>query len=268
MVQFARAVAIYEQLFFAQINHFGTTMHLRLILALGLTAGTLFAAAPQFQKGDRVALIGNTFIEREANAGYIETALTVAHADLGLTFRNFGWSGDTVKGESRGYFKPEEGYGLLINDVAKVEPTVILLNYGANAAWNGEAGLNDFRSGFEKLIVDAEMLQMMIEYLKPITVDRQTLGLETIAEVEPGGHFFGTRHTLERYEDAFYTPLVSDWSNYETWEESGARTATERANTIWKQLLRDYEQPPLDPATDEALEAYVTRRKREINKGA
>jgi len=139
---------------------------------------------------------------------------------------------------------------------------VNILNQGAG--WL-EGGLT---ASFEKLIVDAEMLQMMMEYLKPLEVDEQTLGLETIAEVEPGGHFFGTQHTLDRYENAFYTPLVSDWSNYETWEESGSRTTTERANGIWKQLLREYEQPELDPAIDEALEDYVTRRKREINSRA
>jgi trimethylamine--corrinoid protein Co-methyltransferase len=107
---------------------------------------------------------------------------------------------------------------------------------------------------------------MMVEYLKPMQVDEQTLGLETIAEVDPGGHFFGTQHTLDRYENAFYTPLVSDWSNYETWQESGARTTAERANTIWKQLLHEYQQPQLDPAIDEALADYVARRKHEIHK--
>ncbi len=135
-----------------------------------------------------------------------------------------------------------------------------ILNQGAG--WL-EGGLT---ASFEKLIVDAEMLQMMVEYLKPMEVDEQTLGLATIAEVDPGGHFFGTQHTLDRYEDAFYTPLVSDWSNYETWQESGARTTAQRANTIWKQLLHEYEQPTLDPAIDEALSDYVTRRKQEITR--
>jgi trimethylamine--corrinoid protein Co-methyltransferase len=134
-----------------------------------------------------------------------------------------------------------------------------VLNQGAG--WL-EGGLT---ASFEKLIVDAEMLQMMIEYLKPVHVDDHTLGLDTIAEVDPGGHFFGTQHTLDRYENAFYTPLVSDWSNYETWQESGARTTAEHANTLWKQLLREYQQPDLDPGIDEALADYVARRKREIN---
>ncbi len=123
-----------------------------------------------------------------------------------------------------------------------------------------EGGLT---ASFEKLIVDAEMLQMMTEFLRPIAVDDETLGLDAMAEVGPGGHFFGAAHTLERYETAFYAPLVSDWRNFETWEEAGGLTATQRANAVWKQLLAEYEPPPLDPGIDEALQAYVARRKAE-----
>ncbi|MFQ5785859.1 MAG: trimethylamine methyltransferase family protein [Alphaproteobacteria bacterium] len=126
-----------------------------------------------------------------------------------------------------------------------------------------EGGLT---ASFEKMIIDAEMLQMMAEFLRPIEVNDKTLGLDAIAGVGPGGHFFGAAHTLERYETAFYAPLVSDWRNFETWEEAGSLTATERANAIWKQMLADYEPPPLDPAIEEALRDFITRRKRE--KGA
>ena len=127
-----------------------------------------------------------------------------------------------------------------------------------------EGGLT---ASFEKLIIDAEMLQMMAEYLTPVIVDEDTLALDAIAEVEPGGHFFGATHTLARFETAFYEPIVSDWQNFESWEEAGALTATQRANTVWKQLLAEYEPPPLDPGIREALEEYVTRRKAEINAG-
>ena len=78
-----------------------------------------------------------------------------------------------------------------------------------------------------------------------------------------GGHFFGAAHTLERYETAFYVPLISDWRNYETWEESGAETATQRAHKISKRVLAEFEPPPLDPAVKEELEAFVARRKEE-----
>ena len=127
-----------------------------------------------------------------------------------------------------------------------------------------EGGLT---ASFEKLILDAEMLQMMRSFLSPIVVDDDNLAIEAISEVGPGGHFFGTGHTLARFENAFYEPMLSDWRNFETWSESGARSGTDRANAIWKDLLRTYEQPPLDPGVDEALEAYVARRKEEIHAG-
>jgi trimethylamine--corrinoid protein Co-methyltransferase len=118
------------------------------------------------------------------------------------------------------------------------------------------------------LIIDAEMLQMMAEYFRPIEVDESTLGLEAISEVGPGGHFFGAAHTLERYETAFYTPLLSDWRNFESWKEGGSLSAAQRANGLWKRLLADYEQPPLDPAIAEELDAFVSRRKQEIARAA
>ena len=90
------------------------------------------------------------------------------------------------------------------------------------------------------------------------------MALPAIRDVGPAGHFFGTPHTLERYETAFYEPLVSNWDNHETWLEAGGITATQRANTIWKQMLGEYEKPPLDPAIDEALVDYVARRKVEL----
>ena len=116
----------------------------------------------------------------------------------------------------------------------------------------------------EKFILDAEMLQMMSAYLDPIVVDTDSLALSAIEDVGPGGHFFSTPHTLERYESAFYEPLLSDWSNFESWEERGSLTATQRANTIWKGLLAGYERPPIDPAVVDELDAFVARRKEEI----
>ena len=110
----------------------------------------------------------------------------------------------------------------------------------------------------------AEMLQQIAEVLTPVVVNDAELGLDAIAEVGPGGHFFGTAHTLARFETAFYQPMLSDWRTFETWQEDGARTATQRANRIWKQLLAEYEAPPLDPARAEELDAFVDRRKREI----
>jgi trimethylamine--corrinoid protein Co-methyltransferase len=138
---------------------------------------------------------------------------------------------------------------------------------GVNLLYQGAGWLEGgLTASFEKLILDAEILQMMSEVLQPLATDEATLGFEAIAEVGPGGHFFASPHTLERYETAFYRPLLSDWRNFETWQEDGAHTATERANRIWKQLLAEYEPPPLDAAAAEALDAFVERRRTEIER--
>jgi len=126
-----------------------------------------------------------------------------------------------------------------------------------------EGGLT---ASFEKLIIDAEMLQMMAETLRPIVVNDEELALDAIAQVPPGGHHFGTAHTLARYETAFYAPLVSDRQNFEAWQEAGSIDAAKRANTIWKKLLADYEKPEIDPAVEEALQGYADKRKEEIAK--
>ncbi len=128
------------------------------------------------------------------------------------------------------------------------------------AGWQ-EGGLT---ASFEKLVLDVEMLQMMIELLKPIVVNEAELGFEALRGVRPGGHFFGEPHTIERYQHAFYRPLVSDWQNYESWLAGGGHDALERATAIWKRALAEYEQPPLEPSIREALQAYVTRRREEI----
>lgn len=118
-------------------------------------------------------------------------------------------------------------------------------------------------ASFEKMILDAEMLQMMAEFLQPLEVSDETLGLDAIAEVGPGGHFFGTPHTLARYENAFYAPMLSDWRNFETWEEAGSQNATQRANELYKRILAEFEPPPLDPSIRDELDDFVARRKHE-----
>jgi len=118
-------------------------------------------------------------------------------------------------------------------------------------------------ASFEKLILDAEMLQMFESFFEPIATDAASLALDAIAEVGPGGHFFGTPHTMARYENAFYAPILSCWDNHPQWLERGAVQARERANAVWKQILAEYREPALDPGRREALEAFVTRRKAE-----
>ncbi|MCB2136111.1 MAG: trimethylamine methyltransferase family protein, partial [Rhodobacteraceae bacterium] len=132
-----------------------------------------------------------------------------------------------------------------------------LLNHAAGWMHGG------LTASFEKLILDAEMLQMMDAYFEPLQIDDASLAFDAIREVGPAGHFFGATHTMSRYETAFYAPLVSNWDNHGTWIERGSVTARERANAIWKGMLADYVEPALDPARAEALDDYVARRKRE-----
>lgn len=134
---------------------------------------------------------------------------------------------------------------------------VNLLMHGAG--WM-EGGLH---AGYEKMVLDAELLQMVSAFLDPVVVDDATLGLDAIREVGPGGHFFGVAHTQARFRTAFHHPMLSDWRNYESWEEAGSPDAYGKANRIAKEMLAAYEPPPLADAVREELEAFVARRKSE-----
>lgn len=120
-----------------------------------------------------------------------------------------------------------------------------------------EGGLS---TSFEKFIIDVDLLQMVSEFLDPLVVDQDSLGLEAMRDVGPGGHFFGTPHTQSRYKDAFYAPIVSDWRNFEAWQEAGSPTAEQKANHVWKDALNQYERPALDPAIEEELDTFVAKR--------
>lgn len=122
-------------------------------------------------------------------------------------------------------------------------------------------------ASYEKLVMDVEMLQHMIAFLDPIEVTDAELAFDAMRDVPTGGHFFGSPHTMERYETAFYQPMLSNWANHETWELQGAKDATMRATDLWQQALREYREPALDPAIREELDAYVARRKEEIGTG-
>ena len=132
---------------------------------------------------------------------------------------------------------------------------------GANVVFHAagwlEGGLS---ASFEKFVIDCEMLQQALYAQQPVPFNEDALGLEAMREVGPHGHFFGIEHTQSRYKDAFYSPLLSDWRNYESWEEAGSVWTHERANSHYKQVLAEYEAPAIDPAIDEALQEFVAKR--------
>ena len=135
---------------------------------------------------------------------------------------------------------------------------------GANFLLHGAGWLEGgLTASAEKFIIDVEMLQMMAELMQPLVVDDDTIGIDAMRDVGPGGHFFGTPHTIARFEDAFYTPLVSDWRNFENWRDSGSVDATRRANRIFKETINSFEAPPLDPARLEEIDAFIAKRTAE-----
>ena len=128
-----------------------------------------------------------------------------------------------------------------------------------SAGWL-EGGLT---ASYEKFILDIEMLQMFAEIFQPVATSADDLAVDAVVEAGIGGHFFATAHTMQRYRDAFYTPLVADWRNYGAWLDDGAKTATERATVVARNTLESFQPPALDPAIDEALKDFVARRRAE-----
>ncbi len=122
-------------------------------------------------------------------------------------------------------------------------------------------------ASFEKVIVDVEIIQHMSAMLDPINTDPDEIDVAAITTVDPGGHFFGSDHTMARYETAFYPPILSDWTNSEQWLLEGAQDATQRATVLWQRVLEEYEQPPLEQDRLESIEAYMAKRVEEIGSG-
>lgn len=132
---------------------------------------------------------------------------------------------------------------------------------GANIVYHGagwlEGGLS---ASYEKMVLDADLLSMMQTFLEPLVVDDDTMALEAMADVGPGGHFFGTQHTQDRYQTAFYNPMISDWRNFESWEEAGSPTADQKASELVGRFLAECEAPPVVDAVRDELEEFVAKR--------
>jgi len=138
------------------------------------------------------------------------------------------------------------------------------VNFVLHAAGWLEGGLI---AGYEKFILDLEVCGMMQRLAGGIDLDDEQFAWDAYAEVAPGGHFLGSQHTMRHFQSAFYQHKIFSMDNYEKWEAEGSRDSLTRANARWKEMLANYEAPPLDAATRDELEAYVERRRREIRAG-
>jgi trimethylamine---corrinoid protein Co-methyltransferase len=131
-------------------------------------------------------------------------------------------------------------------------------NFVLHAAGWLEGGLS---SSYEKLIMDMDQLGMMHVLAKGIDLSENGQAMDALREVGPGGHFLGCAHTQANFETAFYRSSVADNNSVEQWEAEGRKDTPQRANAIWKKMLADYEPPPIDPGTDEALQEFIRKRK-------
>ena len=132
---------------------------------------------------------------------------------------------------------------------------------GVNLLLHGAGWLEGgLLASYEKMVIDADILNMVTEMLRPLAVDDAALAVEAIAEVGPAGHFFGTPHTQERYTTEHFQPMISSWTNFENWDEAGRVEAHERAEKLAHQILAAHEEPPMPEERRAELDEFVTHR--------
>jgi trimethylamine--corrinoid protein Co-methyltransferase len=166
---------------------------------------------------------------------------------LGLPWRCAAGSAANINDAQAAHETEISGWGAFLAGA-----TVII----HSAGWL-EGGLT---LSYEKLITDMDMVQTFAELCTETEADDDAIALTALAEVEPGGHFFGATHTMERYQTAFYDPVGMDWSNIGTWTERGSEDANTRATSIWKKILAEFTPPQVAQDKIAALDAYIAER--------
>jgi trimethylamine---corrinoid protein Co-methyltransferase len=191
-----------------------------------------------------------TFGTPESATGLLCTGQIARH--FGLPFRSGGAMTSSQVPDA------QAGYEALMT----LLPTFLAgTNWVMHSAGWLEGGLV---AGYEKFIVDVELVQMMQQQFTPMEIDQAALAFDAHTEVGHGGHFLGAMHTMERFRTCFYRPMLSSSENYERWMRNGAVDAAGRAEKIYRKKLEEYEAPPLDDAIREELEEYVVRRRAEL----
>jgi trimethylamine---corrinoid protein Co-methyltransferase len=191
-----------------------------------------------------------TFGTPESGIGLLCTGQIARH--FGLPFRSGGALTSSQVPDA------QAGYEALMTML----PTFLAgANWVMHSAGWLEGGLV---AGFEKFIVDVEILQMMQVEFTPLEIDEDSLAFGAHQEVGHGGHFLGAAHTMERFRTCFYRPLLSSSENFERWSRNGGLDAAARATKIYQKTLEEYVAPPLDDAVREELQEYVVRRRKEL----
>lgn len=191
-----------------------------------------------------------TFGTPESGLGLLCTGQIARH--FGLPFRTGGGLTSSQVADA------QAGYEALMT----LMPTFLAgANWVMHSAGWLEGGLV---AGYEKFIVDVELLQMLRHEFTPLEIDEASMAFDAHQEVGHGGHFLGAMHTMERFRTCFYRPLLSSSENYERWMRNGGNDANDRATVAYQKTLEEYEQPALDDAVREELEDYVIRRRAEL----
>jgi lysophospholipase L1-like esterase len=195
--------------------------HIFSLAMVALSAGPAVAGEFQFHDGDRVVLIGSTVIEREQRYGYWEAALTSRNPDKNITFRNLGWSGDTVWGEARAVFGSQaDGYKALIDHVRAEKPTVIIVGYGTNESFAGEKGLPKFKEQYQKLLDDLAVTKARFVLLTPLRIRKMPPPLPDPANANGSLKIYAEAIRAEAEKrKAMFVPMF-DWLPTEHREES------------------------------------------------
>ncbi len=134
------------------------------------------------------------------------------------------------------------------------------VNFVLHAAGWLENGLT---AGYEKFVMDAEVLGMLHKFARGLDVSAEGQAMESIYSVPPDGHHLGTPHTMRNFRTIFHRPAMFDYNPFEQWAEEGAKDIYRIANDKVKQSLAEYQPPPLDPALDDALQEFIDKRKLE-----
>ncbi len=119
-------------------------------------------------------------------------------------------------------------------------------------------------ASYEKFVMDVELIRMLQAQFTPLEIDDASLAFDAHLEVGHGGHFLGAAHTMERFRDCFYRPLLSSSENFERWTRNGSKTTAVRANEIAHKKIAEYEMPHMDEAIKAELDEFVAKRKQEL----
>ena len=214
------------------------------LLALFAIMPTLATAAPfEFKANDRIVMVGNTVIERAQHYSHIQLQLNLLHPDKDLTFRNLGWSGDNVYGESRSYFgSRDQGFKHLVQYVEMTKPTVLIIGYGNNAAFAGPDGLDEFIKQYNILLDNVEKQTKRIILLSPTPQERHPAPLPDPSAFNKNAAIYAQAiQSLAAKRGYFYAdvfnPLIGEMDHATTLLTDNSKHFTDEGYAVFARVL-------------------------------